>query len=573
LVACTNQADGELMVVVSTDMALPADLDWLAWTVTRPSHPERAPDHGELALTQFDALPATLAIIAERGEESVVVSLDARLGGKDGALRVHREARVTVPAQGQEMLQMPLNWLCSDANQSTPCADGMTCQAGRCVSSQSTGPLPEYVPLPKSPCFDTLQCTLVGSAWSKPVPNATGTACTLDANLIPVGTGALSVALVVDTEAVGNAGVCAPSASASGSPGDPASGLCFIPINQDASPDGWQLIKDEQGQTGIRLPDAVCDNGTAIKSVALTRAGCAPKAQEHPLCAAPSVCVASASSCPSSFPATWSGYSCSSPASPATSDPALTYCPIADADPEIGPVIRGHVCCTAGQAASDNPLLIDDMSGGPLIKLPHPADESAGNWFTASQDTQSPLSPPQQFESLFTYRSVPPVTPEGGPEISSAACFRMREGFIGDYALEGFSFFSKGSQVIPVDVSQYTGMTFWATLTSPDPDNLAPLRVEFPNSDTDTQHRSTCIRAQLGNGNCNHFGLTLTGLSGDWQKYTVTWDELTQFPGFGQPFNSFDTNVYSVDFELIGSGPAVPAAPFDFCVSQIYFTQ
>jgi hypothetical protein len=571
LASCAKQESGEVIVVVSTDMALPSDMDWLDWSVTRPAHPELAPEQGSFPLSAFDALPATLAIVADVGEESVLVSLDGRFGGEGGALRVHREAQLTVPATGQKMLKMSLNWLCSDANQAMPCELGMTCQAGQCVSSQISGPLADYVAPEKSPCFDVLTCTLVGSAWRASPPDVdVDGRCIMDANTIP--TGPLSVALIVDTAAVGNAGVCAANMGGPTAPESPASGLCFVPINQDNSPDGWQLAKDAQGRTVIRLPAAVCD-ASSVQRVAMTRAGCPPKTSEHPLCSAPSLCVDSPSSCPKTFPDSWSGYSCSGIARPSAANPELTYCPVADSDPEVGPVVRGHVCCTAGQAPGTDALLIDDMSGGPLIKLPHPSDESAGNWFTASDDLESPLSPPQQPETLFTYRAVsPPATPDGGPTISSAACFEMSQGFSGDYALEGFSFFSKGSEAVPIDVSQFSGMTFWATLKSLGSQAPAPMRVIFPNSDTDTEHQSsTCLAAGVGKTNCNSFGFPLP-LTSDWQQFTISWDQLTQSPNFGQIFKTFDPNVYSVDFEAISDAGGT-AGPFDFCVSQIYFTQ
>ena len=56
-------------------------------------------------------------------------------------------------------------------------------------------------------------------------------------------------------------------------------------------------------------------------------------------------------------------------------------------------------------------------------------------------------------------------------------------------------------------------------------------------------------------------------------KFTVTWDQLTQSTNFGEFFRKFDHTVYSVDFELINQVPGDQAAPFDFCVSQISFTQ
>jgi hypothetical protein len=54
---------------------------------------------------------------------------------------------------------------------------------------------------------------------------------------------------------------------------------------------------------------------------------------------------------------------------------------------------------------------------------------------------------------------------------------------------------------------------------------------------------------------------------------SVTWDELTQARDFGMMFENFEPHVYSVDFQASGPGPSGLAPPFEFCVSQIAFTE
>jgi len=470
---------------------------------------------------------------------------------------------------------MPLNWLCSRDNRPVDCEPGMTCQAGQCKSSEITQPLADYVPLPTSPtCFDVLDCTLKGATWRASPPNtdpATGR-CFMDSNMVLDAP--MNVALSLNPGRVGNAGVCVASASA---PSTNQADHCFVPLNQDESPDGWQRATDADGQPIIRLPDAVCeafDRG-AIKNVALThKAGCSPKTIAHPACDAAPACVSALGGCPSLFPPSWSGYSCSGGISPRDdSDSGLGYCGISDNDPELGPVVRGHLCCTAGQPPSPDPLLIDDMSGGPLIKIAPAPGEFAGNWYTASDDTRSPLSPPQDANSLFVYRAIDPVTPESGLTISRAACFTMREGFTGNYAEEGFSFFAKAAAAVPLDVSPFTGITFWAMIRPLGSEDPPRVLVLFPNHDTDTEHESPCLEGRAGRSNCNAFGKRLDGLTPTWQKFSVRWSELSQVVPFGMPFPSFDPHVYSVNFEALGPDGGGRAAPFDFCVSQIYFTE
>jgi len=574
--ACANQEAGEVMLVVSTDLSLPSDLNWLEWSVTPLAHPERV-QTGGIALDSYDALPATLAVVAgQQPRETVSVRISGRTGGERGPVRVTREARFTLPEHGPQTLNMPLNWLCSDVNQLEPCGEGMTCDAGRCVSSASVV-LSDQLPSQSTTCFDVLRCNLV-QTWIKQTPDLDADTCILEPKAY-LGS-PLNVALEVNTENVGNAGVCAPGSDAEVPP--PNAGSCFIPLAQNGGTNGWDLIKNKLGQTVIRLPRAVCDPPlrNSIASVAVTRATCPSKHSNERSCEYSSVCVPSPASCPKGMPSTWSGYSCSGAASPIDEPGSgLKYCGVSDADPELNRPVRGHYCCTEGQVAGDDdPLLIDDMTGGPLIKFrPVPPDQVAGSWFTASDDDSLPLSPPQTPHTLFTYREITPaVTPTGGPTISRAACFRMQQGLSGYYALEGFSFYGSGAEATALDVSRFSGISFWAKLSGADRDIPQPMRVLFPNRDTDTQHpMSTCLSSNAGKENCDSFGKRLDGLNESWQKYEVYWTELKQSPGAGhQLFPApWDTHVYSVDFQATGPGPDGRVLPFDFCVSQISFLE
>jgi hypothetical protein len=218
--------------------------------------------------------------------------------------------------------------------------------------------------------------------------------------------------------------------------------------------------------------------------------------------------------------------------------------------------------------------LIDDMSGGPLIKFRAPDGQVPGSWFTASDDGERPLSPPQSPGSLFTYRELESaVTLPDHSKFTRAACFRMDQGFAGYYALEGFSFYGSGAAATALDVSRFSGIRFWATLDSFDPEIPQPIRVVFPNVDTDTEHPdSSCLKSGLGKANCSHYGTPLDGLSTTWQMFEVRWSELTQSrSGTQTGFGPFDRHVYTVDFQATGPGPNAKTLSFDFCVSQISF--
>ena len=565
LSSCSSPPSSELVVVISTDLAIPADIDWLDWTLVRPAHPD---EHGSLALSSFDSLPGTLAIVSDKGGgEPIQIELDARSGGATGDVRVHREARLTMPV-GEKVLKMPLTWLCSDVNLPAGCAADQTCQAGRCVDSAVSAPFADFVPEAPAACFDVLDCALKGT-YRAATPNRDTTTgdCIID-NALPQTP--FNVALELNPATVGNAGVCAPGSD----------GNCFVPLNQDDTPDGWQLVQNAQGQTVVRLPIGVCDalHDDAVLTVALTHNDCVTKTSDIPACAATQSCVVSSSSCPDGFADDWQGYSCSGPAVPSDSDSSLKYCGISDSDPELPPLVRGHFCCTAGQSTPDTPLLIDDMSDGSLIKYPPPANQFPGSWFTASDDTQRPLSTPQAPGSLFTYTDIPTVKPSGEPSFDRAACFEMRQGFSGYYALEGFSFATDGAKSIALDVSQYSGISFWAMVKGLGSDPPPTIGAYFPNGDTDTEHNSTCIRKDevpgdtAGKSNCSHFRALLP-VTSSWTKINVLWADLSQDPTFGMQFPSFNENVYSVDFEALGANPTMLTPAFEFCVSQIYFIQ
>ena len=492
-------------------------------------------------------------------------------GMKSGTVRVERDATFTVPESDRKMLGMPLSWLCSDVNK-PHCDDGFTCDTGACVPSELSE-LPDHVAADSTTCFDVPACTLTGTSLkAMPETDAVTGDCLFEANLaIPTP---INVALLVNTDKVGNAGVCLPMGL-----GTSNAGNCYVPLAENADSGGFQLLKGGLGKTKILLPPAVCEHANdSISFVAVTHAdACASKQPITPSCPMTSpVCVPSAHSC-GGLPSSWVGFSCSGSTKPTDiAGSAWTYCGASNTDPVLDhPPLRGKYCCTSERDESGtDPLLIDDMSGGPLIKVRPPADDVvAGSWFTASDDTEDSLSPPQG-PTLFTYRDIDPVTPPGGPTITRAACFQMPSGLVGQFAEEGFAFFGTRDTAKPLDVSPYRGIRFWAKLTSTDPEVPQPIRVVFPNGDTDTEHGSTCMTPKGDKSKCDAHGKLFSNMTDDWQEYEVRWSELEQSPPRGQQlFPQFAMDVYSVDFQAIGYGASGSQLPFDFCVSQISFLQ
>ena len=570
VLSCTaaKTQSGEIVAVVTTDMVVPEDIDTLVWSVTI-SGDEAPLNQGSVDL-KSKPLPATLAIVSGRDTSRPVrVQLD---GSHAGASRVHREAQLTVPADGTvRQLAMPLNWLCTDdANPSLSCGAGQTCQGGECVPSAiDASALPAYTAPGGGACFDVGTCfaQLIGGGFVWPArPDPTTGQC------VPTnynGGADVNVALVVDTSQIGNYGAC-----------NVVGGQCLIPLAR-GSPDGWRALSDDGGAVTIGLPPGVCnDVGTTLVGVVFAQASatCPPKLLDSSTCAPPDTCIFSSGVCPDWGP-DWVGYSCSGSAVPPPDAVQECFPPTAasdagtdDAGTETnGRATGGRWCCGTGVGGQPGSLLIDDMSGGPQIKIAPPLGDSAGFWFTVSDDLKSPLLPVPL--GLFTYTAVPPSdTPDGGP--MNAACLTSPLGYNGFFAEEGFNFawpkhmLSPGG--VPFDVSSYTGIRFWAWSLYAD----QSITVSFPDVDTaSVDPTSTCNQNPDG-GQCgNDWAIQNLALTDTWAPYEIRWDQLTQAT-WGAKFPQFDAKqVFSTNFIVRGPGPVLYYPPFEFCVSQIYFTQ
>jgi hypothetical protein len=224
--------------------------------------------------------------------------------------------------------------------------------------------------------------------------------------------------------------------------------------------------------------------------------------------------------------------------------------------------------------------LIDDMSLGPQIQVDPPEGAVAGFWFTASDDSNASLYPGYSeygTGELFTYREIdPPVTPDGGPTIERAACVKS-DGFRGWTAMMGFNFAVnlRTSTPVSMDVSRYSGISFWARTFIPRTQQA--ISVQFPDGNTNVDDPESTCNQEPDEGVCgDNFARYGVVLERTWTQYFVRWDELTQDPAvYGSArFEALDQEkVGIVAFMVKGSGPNLDAPPFDFCVSHIYFTE
>lgn len=567
---------GEVILLVTTDLAIPADASTLHITVTRKgeakaylneSYSLRAPPAAGDAIPADDtvSLPGTYALLSSaKTSGTLQVHLELRQGSENGIVRVERDAELEIPSEGVKQLPMPLDFSCATGNLRDACPPGTTCQAGLCVDQKL--PLVEYAPTAPSTCFDVATCFRVASNIA-PTDDPT-----LGCIIKNAGRGVdVNVALIVAAATVGNYGMCGA-----------LSGQCLVPL--DHGPGGWQALYAPNNQAiAISLPEEVCtafhSSPASIEGVAVAGPDCAPKSASAGLCSEPEGCIPAREICPSG----WQGYSCSGTALVEDYSGSAPFCRKAGTDETLGPVTPGLWCCGGGYTPETNPLLIDDMSLGPQIRIKPPPETDtepgvqAGTWWAGVDDINAVISPPA-YPALFTQRPIePPATPVGGPKISQAACLRS-DGFSGYFAGEGFNFLETTPvyHVLPYDVSQHTGISFWAwSAPSKIPGLGTKIRVNFPNVDTNDQATdSTCVKNRQ---RCDHFGeVVALPDTPDWKLYTVKWTDRAfaqSMQDYGyEHFESFNKQVYTTQFAILGPGPKSSSLPFDFCIAQIEFT-
>jgi hypothetical protein len=575
------QPKGALMLSITTDMAVPNDIDRLKWSITLDG--ETTPFATEMVeLASGTDLPVTLAIKAGRNTQlPITVRVEGHKGGDSSSPptitappKVAREARLRMPQDRVATLDLHLSWLCSPANLAEACEASTTCQAGHCVDAAvQTASLPEFQARPALECQDVTAClhdrvtfTAVGSHQLK---SGKKVACGI-VGATSLGPDAdVTVLLVVNNDRAGNYGFCG------------LNNDCYIPLRRGETPESWRVI--ENGETpAIELPSAVCENSTkSVTQVAIVRSSAiCPSAHGYrPLCSPEEKqgCLPVDEVCPSTSPKNdWVGYACTGAARPTDDHPDVAKCWSAPGlDSDVHTPNDGRLCCLKSKQSSDplhdDPLLIDDMSAGPQVKLEPAPGHIAGWWFSDYPYGSGHLIPAPD-PSLYTYREFKkPVGPPGDPKFSVAACLSSR-GFRGWEAIQGFHFASKpgtaGQTVL--DVGKYDGISFWGWAHEP---LNAPRAVEvhFDNVQVSTEPSSECVSPAAI---CESYFKEVT-LTSEWKRYFVRWADLGQSEDeWGQMrFDGFKPQIYNAYFSVRGAGPDFVSQPFEFCIADIRFEQ
>jgi hypothetical protein len=249
-------------------------------------------------------------------------------------------------------------------------------------------------------------------------------------------------------------------------------------------------------------------------------------------------------------------------------------------------------------------LLVDNMSGDAGIHIPFPVDvdagDSPGSYYAYSDpNTGGDGLVPGNSQLMDT-----PVLDAGVPGITGELCFGGNVvDFTDDYAGIGLNLIygppidagadatgPSKSYAVPFDASQYSGVSFYVYV-APNDDGAAPLPIRFGVPDTQTADPSAyptadCALADAAlpdGGSQNQcdddFGGTVTFTVGQWTYNAFTWNPndpngLSQQNWGDTSFTAIRQNaIIGMKWQVINAGNNDGSHdPFNFCISNIYFT-
>jgi hypothetical protein len=291
LPACSAEVEGQLILAIQTDMAMPKDIDRIRIEVTYEKTGAYAyqMDFTKLGETGAIQLPATLGFTAP-ADPSEAIRVRVLAGrGPEESTRLLREVVTTVPPSRVATLRIPIEFLCDGVAEAErdpmgqikrdgsgrvvikdTCPAGLTCSAGTCVPEEiPSETLPDYdvrdifgggTGIGDGSCFDTARC--FEEASPAELDFVTFAADPLTCRI--AGGGAINVALSTQ-----GPGVCGTSG-------------CFIALDAE-SDSGWKA-----GDPGfITLPRAVCEQVASGKLVGVVTApvgACPQKRVSLPTC-------------------------------------------------------------------------------------------------------------------------------------------------------------------------------------------------------------------------------------------------------------------------------------------------
>jgi sugar lactone lactonase YvrE len=293
LLSCSTKVNGQLMLAIETDMALPKDIDRVRIEVMYVTTGAFAYQKDFERVGEQDSikLPATLGFIAPKdGSEAIKIRVIASRGS-DESVRVLREIVTTVPTDRTATLPISIEFLCDGSAQperdatgkvkrdssgnvivTSSCPEGLTCVAGTCTPSKvASAELLDYDTKEifgggsgkgDGTCFDTGRCFAASSAAPLDLETFAADKQTCRAK----ASGEINVGLRTQ-----GGGICGESG-------------CYVALDA-GSDSGWKPGTDGW----ITLPSAVCEKAVSgdivgVVTAAVSADPCRKKDRSIPTC-------------------------------------------------------------------------------------------------------------------------------------------------------------------------------------------------------------------------------------------------------------------------------------------------
>jgi hypothetical protein len=241
----------------------------------------------------------------------------------------------------------------------------------------------------------------------------------------------------------------------------------------------------------------------------------------------------------------------------------------------------------AGADVALGALLVDNMTMAPpsiTLELTVPAGESPGSYYTYEDmlsDSMGTMTLVESTGQLQDKPVSPPVMNPDGTTIQGEICVSGR---VTEYGGLGLSLAyghppdaspeSGLSSAVPFDASQYSGASFYIMTVGDDAGTPPTVHFSIPDTQTADPAAWPAAACNVDGGICDDdFGLDATPQANNvWTPVLAPFAQLSQ-QHFGTAFGMILSNqLIGMKWQVNGNGSDASIVPFEFCISDIYFT-
>ena len=218
------------------------------------------------------------------------------------------------------------------------------------------------------------------------------------------------------------------------------------------------------------------------------------------------------------------------------------------------------------------------------IELPVPAGETPGSYYTyedALSDSTGTMTLVESTGQLKDLPVSPAITNKDGTTIQGELCVSGR---VTEYGGLGLSLaYGHGpdasadsglSSAVPFDASQFSGASFYIMTIGDDAGTPPTVHFSIPDTQTADPEAWPAAACNVDGGKCDDdFGTDATPQANNvWTPILAPFSQLSQ-QHFGSAFDAILSNqLIGMKWQVNGNGADASITPFQFCISDIYFT-